>query len=278
MAGNRKNTRSARKENQRLQEERDNLLSNRSSFFLREAYKTLRTNVTFALTGEEECKVIAVTSSLQSEGKSFTAVNLAISYVQADKRVLLIDCDLRRPKLNRLLSLSSVSGLSNLILRPELRDESILHSEETGLDVILSGVIPPNPSELLGSQRMKNLLDDLRQKYDYIILDTPPVNMVTDAVVLAPQCDGVIFVVRMNQSERGAVFHAVEQLQYAQAKILGMVLNDMNMEKNGYGYGKYRRQYSRYGRYGYGGYGYGGYGYGYGYSPDQRPSPEGEPR
>lgn len=273
MAGNRKSTRSMKKENQRLQEERDNLLSNRSSFFLREAYKTLRTNVTFALTGEEECKVIAVTSSLQSEGKSFTAVNLAISYVQADKRVLLIDCDLRRPKLNRLLSLSSTSGLSNLLLHPELRDESILHSEETGLDVILSGVIPPNPSELLGSQRMKSLLNDLRQKYDYIILDTPPVNMVIDAVVLAPQCDGVIFVVRMNQSERGAVFHAVEQLQYAQAKILGIVLNDMNMEKNGYSYGKYRRQYSRYGRYG-----YGGYGYGYGYSPNQRPSPEGEPR
>lgn len=268
MAGKRKNTRSVKKENQNLQEERDNLLSVSGNFFLREAYKTLRTNVTFALAGEEECKVVAVTSSLQSEGKSFTAVNLAISYVQADKRVLLIDCDLRRPKLNRLLCLSSEFGLSNLLLQPKLRDEAILHSEVTGLDVILSGDIPPNPSELLGSQRMENLLNDLRQKYDYIVLDTPPVNMVIDAVVLAPQCDGVVFVVRMNQSERGAVIHAVEQLQYANAKILGMVLNGMDMERTGYGYGKYRRKYSRYGRYGY----YGGYGYGYGYGSNQRPS------
>lgn len=271
--GKRKIKLGMKKETERLQEERDNLLSNHSSFFLREAYNTLRTNVTFALTGEEECKVVAVTSSLQSEGKSFTAVNLAISYVQTDKRVLLIDCDLRRPKLNRLLCLSSKSGLSNLLLQPELREESILHSDATGLDVILSGDIPPNPSELLGSRRMQALLSDLRQKYDYIVLDTPPVNMVTDAVVLAPQCDGVIFVVRMNQSERGAVIHAVEQLKYANAKILGMVLNDMDVDKTGYGYGKYRRKYSRYRRYGYyGGY---GYGYGYGYSSYQKP-PSGE--
>jgi capsular exopolysaccharide synthesis family protein len=250
-----KNKHQAQQDGQFLQEEKNNLLMNGDNFFIREAYKTLRTNVTYALADQEGCKVIAVTSSMQSEGKSFTATNLAIACAQADKKVLLIDCDLRRPKLNRLLGASARSGLTELLMQPELRDKVILHEEAAGMDVIISGAIPPNPSELLGSKRMKKLLEDLRQKYEYIILDTPPVNMVTDAAVLAPLSDGVVFVVRMNYSERGAVIHAVEQLGYANAKILGMVLNEMDMEQTaGYRYQKYRR----YGRY--------GYGYGYGYS------------
>jgi capsular exopolysaccharide synthesis family protein len=249
-----KNKHQAQQDGQFLQEEKNNLLINGNNFFIREAYKTLRTNVSFALADQEGCKVIAVTSSMQSEGKSFTATNLAIACAQADKKVLLIDADLRRPKLNRLLGASARNGLTELLLQPDLREQVILHEETSGMDVIISGAIPPNPSELLGSKRMKTLLDDLRQKYEYIILDTPPVNMVTDASVLAPICDGVIFVVRMNHSERGAVIHAVEQLGYANAKILGMVLNEIDMEQTvGYRYQKYHR----YGRYGYSGY----YGY-----------------
>jgi capsular exopolysaccharide synthesis family protein len=262
MIGKRTNPRSAQKDAEDLQMERSNLLSVSGNFYLREAYKTLRTNVTFSLADQAGCGVVIVTSALQSEGKSFTAVNLAISYAQAEQRVLLIDCDLRRPKINRLLSLSNPVGLTNLLLQPDLRDKAILHSQVSGLDVILSGDIPPNPSELLGSQRMKELLSDLRSQYDYIVLDVPPVNMVTDAVVLAPQSDGVIFVVRMNQTEKGALIRAVEQMKYTQVRILGTVLNGIDLEGSGYGYGKYRRKYGRYGRYG--SYGYGGYGYGYG--------------
>lgn len=248
-----------------IQEERKNLLTPKSDFFIREAYKTLRTNVSFSLTDAEGCKVIIVTSSMQGEGKSITALNLAISYAMTDRKVLVIDCDMRRPKQARLLKLSSKVGLSNLIMNPALRQEAILHTETHGLDVILSGDIPPNPSELLSSQRMAKLLEDLRGSYDYIILDTPPINMVTDAVVLAPQSEGVLLLVRANRSERGAVMYAVEQLQYAKAKILGFILNGVNMEQTHYGYKKYRYQrYTRYGRYGYGGYGH-GYGYGYGY-------------
>ena len=128
---------------------------------------------------------------------------------------------------------------------------------------------------------MQRLLKDMRQYYDFIILDTPPVNMVIDAVVLAPQCDGVLFVVRANRSERGAVIHAVEQLEYAKAKVLGFVLNGVDFEDSTYGYGKYRyKRYKRYGygKYGYGKYGYGGYGgYGYGYSRrTQAPPPADE--
>lgn len=250
-----------------LADERRHILSPDSNFFIREAYKTLRTNTMFALAGQEGCKTVVVTSSLQSEGKSITALNLAISFAEAENRVLLIDCDLRRPKLARLLRKSSRAGLSNLLLDPSLLVEAILPSGIERLDVILSGDIPPNPSELLGSARMSALLAQLREKYDYILLDTPPVNMVTDAVVLAPKSDGVLFVVRAGRSERGPIAHAVEQLGYAQAKILGFVLDDVTTSSGSYGYGKYKR------------YGYGrsyGYGYGYGYSSRQK-APDGTP-
>ncbi|MBQ5739683.1 MAG: CpsD/CapB family tyrosine-protein kinase [Oscillospiraceae bacterium] len=232
-----------------LRLEQKNLLTENSNFFIREAYKTLRTNVSFALTEAEGCKVIVVTSSMQGEGKSSTATNLAISYAMADSNVLIIDCDLRRPKLSRLLQLNAKAGLSNLLLKPELLPEVILSGPVEGLDVILAGDVPPNPSELLGSSRMQKLIETLRKSYDYIILDSPPVNMVTDAVVLAPRSDGVLFLVRANHSERGAVIHAVEQLEYAKVKILGFVLNDVGMEKTHY----------------YGGHRYRRYGYGYGY-------------
>ena len=244
-----------------LADDRRHILSADSNFFIREAYKTLRTNTMFALAGQEGCKIILVTSALQGEGKSISALNLAISFAEAENRVLLIDCDLRRPKLARLLRKSSRVGLSNVLLDPLQLGEVILPGGVDRLDVILSGDIPPNPSELLGSARMESLLAHLRKRYDYVILDTPPVNMVTDAVVLAPKSDGVLFVVRAGQSERGPVTHAVEQLEYAHAKILGFILGDVNGDGTRYGYGKYKYQYHKYSRYG-----YGRYGYGYGYS------------
>jgi len=239
------------KERLRIQEERRFILNSKSNFFVKEAYKTLRTNVNFSLTGEEDCKVIEVVSAFQSEGKSLTALNLAISFAETDKRVLLIDCDMRRPKLGRLLNQGTQVGLSNVLMKPQLLEQAVL-TDIFSVDFILAGDIPPNPSELLGSVRMQKLLEKLKQHYDYIILDTPPINMVTDAVVLAPQTDGVLFVVRANHSERGAVMYAVEQLHYAQIKILGFVLNGTDLEKTNYGYGKYRcRRYQKYDQYGY---------------------------
>lgn len=254
------------KESRSIQDERKNLLSLKSDFFIREAYKTLRTNVSFALGAEEErCKVIVVTSSLQSEGKSITAVNLAISYAMTNRKVLLVDCDLRRPKIARLMQLNAKAGLSNLLVDPKVKKDAIISSGVENMDVLLSGSIPPNPSELLGSPRMRELLRELQESYDYIFLDTPPINMVTDAVVIAPESDGVIFLVRANKSERGAVAHAVKQMEYSKTRILGFVLNGVDMEKTHYGQKKYK--YRRYFRYAYGryGYGYGRYGYGYGY-------------
>ena len=280
--------------------ERKALLSSRSDFYLREAYKTLRTNVTFSLADVDGCKVIAVSSSAQSEGKSITAANLALSFAQAGQRVLLIDCDLRKPKIARLLSMSAENGLVNVLMDLNKLKESIGTYEDTKLDVLFCGTIPPNPSELLGSERMKELLTLLRGQYDYIVLDTPPINVVTDAVVLRYVVDGYLFVVRANQSERGEIMHALDQLEYAQAKVLGFALNGVALDSTSYGYSKrrYRRygygrykkygysKYGGYGKYGYGkyggysaygygkGYGYGGYGYGYGYGYETPPKQE----
>ena len=228
-----------------MEVERKNILSEKSDFFIRESYKTLRTNVTFSLADETACKVLIVTSAMQSEGKSITALNLAISYAEMKQRVLLIDCDLRRPKLARLLSAKEKVGLSNLLIQPELLGKAIHDSGIEDLDVIFAGDVPPNPSELLGSARMKALLDSLQENYDYIILDTSPVNLVTDACVLVPESSGVLFVVRAGLSERGSVLRAVEQLERSHAKILGFVLNEVTRESGYYGY-----------RHGYG-YGYG---------------------
>ena len=154
-------------------EERKHLLTQKDDFFTQEAYKTLRSNIIFSLTGEEGNKIIQVTSAMVSEGKSITSVNLAISFAQTDRKVLLIDCDLRRPKLASLLSLGANVGLSNVLVDHTLLEQAILPTKVPNLSVMTSGEIPPNPSELLGSKRMTALLEELRQVYHYIILDTP---------------------------------------------------------------------------------------------------------
>lgn len=255
----------------KVKHDRKHILSKKSGFYLQEAYKALRTNVNFALADTEGSKVVMVTSALQGEGKSITALNLAIALGQTDEKVILIDCDLRRPRMARLLNLNAPSGLSNLLMDFGQLDVAVINSEEHGIDLILAGDIPPNPAELLSSGRMQKLLDLLREQYDYVIIDSPPVDMVVDAVALSSLCDGVLFVVRANQSERGAVIHGMDQLEYAGANVIGFVFNGVTSETAS-GYGKYRyrkyarngrySKYNRYGyRYGYGGYGYGGYGY-----------------
>lgn len=258
--------------------DRKHILSDKSGFYLKEAYRSLRTNVDFAFADTEGCKVVMITSALQGEGKSITALNLSISLGQTDHKVLLIDCDLRRPRLARLMNTGASVGLSNLLMDLQQLDNAIVSNAEHGIDMIFAGDIPPNPAELLASQRMKKLLDALRKRYDYVIIDSPPVDLVVDAVALAPQCNGVLFVVRAGRSERGAVIYGMEQLEYAGANVIGFVFNGVTSQTTK-GYGKFRyRKYAAYGRYGkygrygrkYGyGYGYGrgyGYGYGYGYS------------
>ena len=218
-----------------LRHEQSQLLTTNNDFFVREAYKSLRTNVMFSLTEDKENQVIMVTSSMPSEGKSTTSVNLALSLSEAGKKTLLIDCDMRKPKIGRLLKIKNPKGLSDALFNKDKSESVLSHITNTELYVLPAGSIPPNPSELLGSKRMKNLVDSLRESFDYIILDMPPINVVTDAVVASPLADGVLMVVRSGVSERNAVLRAMDLLERANAKILGVVLTCVKRENRSYG-------------------------------------------
>lgn len=208
----------------------ENLLSKDTDELVREAYRTVRANVVFSLPKERDCPVLAVTSALRGEGRSVTAMNLAASLARTDRRVLVIDCDLRAPGLARLLGREVSAGLCELILDRGLRDSAVIHDETLGVDVVLSGGSSAESSELLGSARMGRLLEELKQDYDYIILDTPPVALAADGAVLAAESDGVLFVARANRSRRDALVRGVEQLNFAGVRVLGFVLNGAQPE------------------------------------------------
>ncbi|MBO5494137.1 MAG: CpsD/CapB family tyrosine-protein kinase [Eubacterium sp.] len=242
-------------------------------FRIEESYKTIRANIMFSVM-KKGCKIIVVSSSAPNEGKTTTTVNLAVTIAQADQRVLLIDGDLRKPKIHHYFSVPNSPGLTNYLgdvisgKRADLFN--VIHATEyENLSVLTSGSIPPNPAELLGSDLMSGFLTDVSRDFDYIIIDTPPVNVVSDALPLIRESDGVVLVVRSNQSTHPELQRALSALEFIDAKILGFVVNFVESKASKYysrgSYSHYSR-YGGYGRYGYGGYGYGGYGYGgYGY-------------
>lgn len=251
-------------------------LSPSLKFKVEESYKSIRANITFSLM-KKGCKRIVFTSSVAGEGKTTTTINLAISFAQAGQRVLLIDGDLRKPKIHQYFSISNNPGLTDYLgstvsaSRTDRIDLfSIVHATEyDNLSIICSGSIPPNPAEILGSEPMAEFLNDVSNDFDYIIIDTPPINIVSDALPIIRESDGVVLVVRYNQSTHPEVEKAIAALEFIDAKILGFIVNFVETRSGGkYNYGKYNRYrygygYGGYG-YGYGGYGYGGYGYGYG--------------
>lgn len=260
---------------------RAKVLNDKSPFHVKEAYKAIRTNVVFSIPHEGSKKII-VTSALAGEGKSTNCLNLAISFSQTGAKVLLIDCDLRKPNVANLMNIASSPGLSNVLANLNTIDSVIVHTEHSNLDVIPSGDLPPNPAELLGSTAMEDALEKLSEIYEYIFLDTSPINIVTDAAAMSKMVDGILLVVRQGRTDKETVAEAVKKLSFVDANILGFILNGRLTDvKSSYRYGK--RGYYRYGKspkyYGggyYGGYGYGsihsgygnnyyGYGYGYGY-------------
>ena len=166
------------------------LLDKELSFQATEAFKTLRTNLMFSL-ATKDSKAFAVTSSVQHEGKSTMTANLALTFVQMQAKVLLIDADLRKPTQQRLFKLKNKEGLSTLLAGLSTFKDIVCRDVIPGLDVLTGGPIPPNPSEMLGSERMKKMLSDLSSRYDYIIIDTPPINIVTDALTLSDSIAGV---------------------------------------------------------------------------------------
>lgn len=193
-------------------------------FSVKEAYKAIRTNIALSIM-KDGCKRIVFTSAIPSEGKSTTALNVAVSVAQAYTRVLLIDCDLRKPRMHRALRLPNNVGVTNVLSGLSTLEQAIQKSKFDNLDVLSSGLLAPNPSEMLASERMKNMLDELSETYDYIILDTPPINVVADALPLIKISDGVVFVTRQNYSTHGEFQAALSKLEFINAKIIGVVVN-----------------------------------------------------
>jgi len=233
------------------------MIGSNMSFAVAEAYKLLRTNLMFSFSGMEQCSVIGLTSAYRAEGKSVTSINLAYTLAQTRKKVLLIEGDLRLPTMATRMELNPAPGLSNLLagmnsVKEAIQVFAVKQTEDEDksfeLDVMVSGDIPPNPSELLGSERMEALMSGLREHYDYIVVDLPPVTVVTDPVVACKLVDGIIVVVRNNHVVRGALDETIRQLRLVNARILGFVFNGAGESGSGY----YRnRRYSRYYRKGY---------------------------
>ena len=213
---------------------------------LSEAFRALRTNIQFAGV-DEPLSAILVTSSGPGEGKSTTAANLALVMAQAGRQVVLVDADLRRPTLHRFFDLPNGQGLTTALL--DLRSPIEAHLQETevsGLRLMTSGPIPPNPAELLSSQRQSDLLKELERQSDIVIVDSPPVLTVTDALVLAPQTNGVLLVVEAGRTRKEVLKKTREALARTDARLLGVVLNQMTARRSGYYYQYYQYYYSAY--------------------------------
>lgn len=227
------------------------LLGPNSSFYVQEAYNTLRTNIRFAIPGEG-CKRLCLTSGLAGEGKSTTILNLAISFAETGSKVLLIDGDMRRPSQAKLMIEKASPGLSNVLAGLCDADAAIRRGIKPNMDVMFAGKIPPNPLELLGSARMKELIDSMSKRYDVILVDTPPVSVVSDACEVANVTDGVLFLVRQNRTDKDAVTRGIKQLELSNARLLGFVMNGV-VDEGGKGY-RYRYRYRYRYKYQYGNY------------------------
>ena len=196
-----------------------------------EAFRTLRTNLQF-LDIDRDLKTIVITSSGPTEGKSTVAVNTAISMSQLEKKVLLMDCDLRKPVVHKYFNTSNRKGLTNILVNKEsIKDNLIRPDGMDSLDLLLSGPIPPNPSELLNSNSMRDFLERIREDYDLIIIDSPPVGIVSDSTILSTLVDGTVLVVASGITDRTQIMRAKEHLEQVDANILGTVLNKIPIKK-----------------------------------------------
>ena len=216
------------------------------NFGVVESYKAIRTNLSFALT-KKGCKVVMISSTMPGEGKSTTVVNLGVAISQNNTRVLIVDCDLRKARTHRFFEIKNDNGVSNVLCNMCVIDDAIDHTEYENLDIMTAGTLPPNPGELLASEAMAEMIHTLEERYDYILIDTPPINVVADALSLTKLVDGVVLIVRQGQTTHPNVKDALSSLEFAGAKMLGVVLNG-SYDTSGFGSSKYGNRYgNRYG-------------------------------
>ena len=224
------------------------------NFASSEAYKLLRTNLMFSFVDSDAKRVIGITSSVKGEGKSITSINLANAIAETGKRVLLVECDLRLPTMAKRLNLKSEPGLSNLLVGLSSSSEVVRRGVlRATLDVLPAGAVPPNASELLQCSRMQYTIEKFSEYYDYILLDLPPVTVVSDALIVSRLTAGMVVVVRSDYATKAVLGETMRQLKYVNAKVLGFVFNGVKESAGNY-YKKYYRK---------------GYGYEYGYGGNE---------
>lgn len=233
------------------------ILAADSSFIVKEAYNSIRTNLLFSQRGEK-CPIFVVSSPTANNGKSINSINMAISFAQMGKRTLLIDADMRNPTIHRMFSIPTKNGLSE-ILAGLTASISVSKTDIENLSVLTAGNLPPNPAELLSSERMDKLLEFVKSRYDCVFIDTPPINIVSDAAAFASKVTGYILIVKSETTDVQDVKTAVTALGHINANILGFILNDVNATGKRYS-SYYKRGYRYRNKYGY------NYNYNYNYS------------
>ncbi|MGN1450936.1 MAG: CpsD/CapB family tyrosine-protein kinase [Eubacteriales bacterium] len=218
---------------------RKRLLTNDTPFAIKEAYVRLRTNLMFCMTADKHrpCKVFAVTSAKPAEGKSLTAANIAISFAMLGRKTLLIDADMRKPTQRRLWHVEVSTGLCDFLAK--IWPLELAQVESIPLTIVCTGTIPPNPSEVLTSDRMKQFVDACAKSYDYVIIDTPPINTVADAQIVSTFVDGVILVAKSGSTTSDELNEAIDTVHRAGGNLCGVVLNELNMKSIKYAY-RYR--------------------------------------
>ncbi len=220
-------------------------------FTATEQYKLLRTNLSFTLPADVKCPIVGVTSSMRGEGKSTTAINLAYVLAESGKKVLLVDGDLRIPSIAKKMDIDSKPGLTDLLMG--YGDYQLSTFKSKLLDnwyILPSGALPPNPSELLGSKRMETVLNLLSDMFDFIVVDLPPVNIVSDALAISGFISGMVVVIREGYTQKRELETCFRQLSLSNVKVLGCVMNEANDGKGSYG--KYKKYYKYYKSTGYG--------------------------
>lgn len=220
---------------------RNRLINANTSLHIMEAYRMARTNLMYTAKGAG-VRVFGISSGAPHDGKSLTCANLAISFSMAGKKILLIDCDMHRPTQSISFGVTAKSGLSEYLTG--LREEAeIAETEYENVHLLSAGRCPPDPAELLQSDRFASLIMEAKTKYDCIFLDLPPLNVISDATVIAPYLDGYVLVVRAKQSDRVDLQKAVDSIEHVEGKVLGFVLNDVETRSSGGYYGRYYGRY-----------------------------------
>lgn len=222
-----------------------------SPFVLTESFRKIVTNIGFAIPHKKEGKgkVFCVTSPVAGEGKTTVSVNLALTCARSGAKTVLVDCDLRKPSVNRYFPKCDKRGVVAYLSGQVELENTISKEVEPGLDIIVTRQSPPNPMTLLNSEGFDKMIDELSSKYEFVIIDTPPLGLVSDSSIIGKKADGVVIVTRQMYSNHRVIKDIVSQLEFAKCNILGFILNDFSISRNGYYGGKYGR-YGKYGKYG----------------------------